>query len=209
MPRVAVIILVWNGMKFLKELLFSLQRMQQPAGGVSFLFVDNASTEGSAEYVRAHFPEAIIIENKENKGFAGGNNVGLEHPAAQAAEYVALLNQDTVVVENWLTELVAALDARADAASAQSLLLYEQERDKINSAGNEIHFLGFGFSRHNGKSVSVISTEAQRSGEISPSFEEGSLGAARDAEFFSYSLLSQEKFVNLDKQLKKPHFYAA
>ena len=67
MPRVAVIILVWNGMKFLKELLFSLQRMQQPAGGVSFLFVDNASTEGSAEYVRAHFPEAIIIENKENK----------------------------------------------------------------------------------------------------------------------------------------------
>jgi GT2 family glycosyltransferase len=98
----------------------------------------------------------------------------------QAVEYVALLNHDTVVDENWLAELVHALDAHQNAASAQSLLLYKQDKQKINSAGNEIHFLGFGYSHGNGNPRFVISTEAQRSGEIPHALKKGSLDTARD-----------------------------
>lgn len=178
MPRVAVIILMWNSEKHLPGLLFSLKKTTMPEGGVSFLFVDNASTDGSAECVWKNFPEAIVIKNEHNLGFAGGNNVGVRHPSVGAAEYIALLNHDTVVDAHWLVELVRALGAHTRAASAQSLLLYEQEREKINSAGNEIHFLGFGYSRYNGKPISVISSEQRES--RNPSMRKGSLDTARD-----------------------------
>src|SRR3989338_64157 len=151
MPRVAVIIVVYNSAQFLPELFASLKAMQHPAGGAQFIFVDNASADRSPELVREAMPDAVVIYKKENRGFSAGVNAGIGHPLAQGAEFIALLNPDTLVDERWLTELVKAMDEHLQAASAQSLLLYGQDHDKINSMGNSIHFLGFGFSKGNGK----------------------------------------------------------
>ena len=86
-------------------------------------------------------------------------NAGIKHPLAQGAEFIALLNPDTIVHPDWLTALVKALEGQHAAASAQSLLLYAQDREKTNSAGNNIHFLGFGYSQGNGQYRSIILNE--------------------------------------------------
>lgn len=150
MSRVAVIIVTYNSAQFLPELIVSLKAMQHPAGGVQFIFVDNASADHSPELVREAMPDAALVREKENKGYSAGVNAGIRHPLARGAEFIALLNPDTIVDERWLTELVKAMHVRPQAASAQSLLLYAQDREKVNSMGNSIHFLGFGFSNKNG-----------------------------------------------------------
>ena len=159
MPRVAVIIVTYNSAQFLPELFASLKAMQYPAGGAQFIFVDNASADRSPELVREAMLDAVVIYKKENRGFSAGVNAGIKHPLAQGAEFIALLNPDTIVHPDWLTALVKALEGQHAAASAQSLLLYAQDREKTNSAGNNIHFLGFGYSQGNGQYRSVILNE--------------------------------------------------
>ncbi len=150
MSRVAVIIVTFNSAQFLPELFPSLKAMQHPAGGVQFIFVDNASVDRSPELVRESMPDAALVREKENRGFSAGVNAGIGHPLAQGAEFIALLNPDTVVHPDWLAALVEALEVQHKATSAQSLILYAQDREKINSMGNKIHFLGFGYSAGNG-----------------------------------------------------------
>src|SRR5688572_13233203 len=105
MPKVSVIIVNFNGRHLLGELFESLARQTRPADEI--IMVDNASADGSLEYVRESFPWVKVIASKTNVGFAQGNNIGLE--IAQG-EYVAVLNNDTVVEERWLEELIQALD---------------------------------------------------------------------------------------------------
>ena len=74
------------------------------------MFVDNASTDGSVEYLRRLVKDHdnfTLIENKENKGFAGGNNQGVE---AASGEYVMLLNNDVLVSNNWLSRMVNSIE---------------------------------------------------------------------------------------------------
>ena len=76
--------------------------------GIKFevIVVDNASEDGSADYIAAHFPHARLLRNTTNLGFAGGCNVGLHH--AHGSSFV-LLNQDTEAQPNWLSQLITPL----------------------------------------------------------------------------------------------------
>jgi GT2 family glycosyltransferase len=98
--RVAVIVLVWNGGKFLDACLQSL--LKQADGDSEVIVVDNASTDNSISVANAYLPRIKLIQNPVNLGFAGGNNVGIR---ATTAEMVVLLNQDTVVQPGWLSAL--------------------------------------------------------------------------------------------------------
>lgn len=151
MPRVALIIVTYHSEKFLTALLFSLKAMREPDDGVAYIFVDNASYDGTVDHILRAFPQGIVIANKENHGFSVAVNQGINHPVARDAEYIALLNPDTAVDPAWLTELVDALDRDVAPSSAQSLLLQGEDRTVINSLGNKIHFLGFGFTHGNGE----------------------------------------------------------
>jgi len=71
------------------------------------LIVDNGSTDGSLGVIKAVFPVAEVIANKDNLGFARANNIGIEHALQQGADYILLLNNDTLVDKRLLTELVA------------------------------------------------------------------------------------------------------
>jgi len=160
--------------KFLKALLFSLHRMKEPEGGVSYIFVDNASSDGTADYIAEHFSRAIIIREQNNLGFSAANNHGIRHEAARDAEYIALLNPDTVVTEDWLINILPVFDTERSIASAQPLLLYGQDKEKINSAGNKIHFLGFGFTDGNGVRWTSPSPPSQGGdNRLSPPYEGG------------------------------------
>lgn len=121
-PTLSIIILNWNGCDLLRDCLRSVQdnvRMFQPADVETFV-VDNASTDGSVEMVRAAFREVRLIVNAENLGFARANNVGI---VASRGRYALLLNNDTVVPTGALAGLVAFMEAHPDAGAVGPQLL--------------------------------------------------------------------------------------
>ncbi len=103
-PLVYIIILTYNGNKWIDGCLNSVLSTNYPNFRV--LVIDNASKDGSADYVASKYSHLTLIRNKKNLGFAEGNNIGMRYAFKNGAEYVVLLNQDTKVDPNWLTELV-------------------------------------------------------------------------------------------------------
>ncbi len=101
--KASVIILVWNGMAYLEACLNAVLAQDYPDFEV--IVVDNASTDGSADFVAARYPQVRLIRNARNLGFAAGNNVGLR---AATGDILVLLNQDTEVRPGWLAALAAA-----------------------------------------------------------------------------------------------------
>lgn len=110
MRSIFVIIANWNGKADTIECLKSLEKAT--AGkGVATLVVDNGSTDGSAEEISKSFPNIITLENKRNLGFTGGNNVGINYALKQNGNYILLLNNDTIVSEDFLAELLKVADS--------------------------------------------------------------------------------------------------
>src|SRR5690606_16354 len=102
-PRVAVLVLNWNGKELLGSCLPPLLAQDYP--NYEITVVDNGSTDGSVDYLAADFPGVRILENGDNLGFAGGLNAGMRQTAG---ELLVLLNNDVIVLGNdWLRQLVA------------------------------------------------------------------------------------------------------
>jgi GT2 family glycosyltransferase len=95
----------WNGRRYLPRCLTALRAQTVP---LRLVVVDNASTDGSAEYLRAEHPDVELLELRENRGYAGGANAGLQ---ASTAEYVIILNPDIVLAPNHLEVARARLEA--------------------------------------------------------------------------------------------------
>lgn len=118
MSTISVVIVSYNTREDLRLCLEALRQSTLPAG---VIVVDNASTDGSAEMVRHHFPEVILIEPGRNTWFCGGNNIGV---AAASGDYALLLNPDTIPPPDALAVLVDFLDAHPDYAGATLQLRY-------------------------------------------------------------------------------------
>ena len=103
-PLVSLIIVNFNGIRFLPGLLRSLMQLDYPR--YEIIFVDNASSDASVDYVAEHFPSVRIVKSSKNLGFAGGNNLGMQ---AANGDLIGLINNDTEVDSKSLRELVAAL----------------------------------------------------------------------------------------------------
>jgi len=103
-PSVFIIVLNYNGRKYLKDCLSSL--VSQTYENYSVIVCDNASTDDSIEYVKRNFPSTIIIQNKENLGFAKGNNVAIKFALKQGADYIFLLNNDTISEKDLIERLI-------------------------------------------------------------------------------------------------------
>lgn len=140
MKRVAIVLLNYNGRQHLEKCLPSLKR--QTYKDFYVIFVDNASTDDSVEYVKRNFPEARIIVNKRNLGFAEGNNVGIRQALSDSeVKYVVTLNNDTELKNDWLEQLVAAAEHDSRVGACASKLLYFDQRNIIDSAG-DFYFTG-------------------------------------------------------------------
>lgn len=101
---VYIIILNYNGRAWLEPCLESVRGTKY--GNYTVLLVDNDSTDDSLDLVRRGFPEVVIIANESNLGFSEGNNRGMRRAIAEGAEYVVLLNPDTIVEPDWLSRLI-------------------------------------------------------------------------------------------------------
>ncbi|MEM3871081.1 MAG: glycosyltransferase family 2 protein [Nitrososphaeria archaeon] len=149
---VSVIILNYNGLRnlgnILKECIESVLNTDYP--NFEVLFVDNASTDGSVDFIKKKFgwdARLKIIQNERNFGFAEGNNIGMKKAKG---EYIVLLNNDTKVDSQWLKELVKALQA-PEIGAAQSKILQLQNPNLLDCAGGFIDYIGLSYSRGYGE----------------------------------------------------------
>ena len=111
MNRVLVIVVTYNGMKWLDRCLGSVE-------GADVFVVDNDSTDGSADYIQGHFPQVKLIRSAENHGFSKANNLGFEYALKKGYDYVYLLNQDAWLEAGALETLVAAADSHLNMLSS-------------------------------------------------------------------------------------------
>jgi GT2 family glycosyltransferase len=132
-PNVTSVVLSWNGRDDTLACLDSLANLNWPRHSV--VVVDNGSTDGTAEAVREHHPGATFIDTGRNLGFAEGNNVGLRAALDGPADYLLLLNNDTVVAPDLLERLVHEAERRPDAGAVCPIIYYLDAPDRIWYAG--------------------------------------------------------------------------
>jgi GT2 family glycosyltransferase len=133
LPLVYVVILTWNHLEDTLACLETVQRLTYPC--YRLLVVDNASTDGTPAVITARFPMVEVIVNAANLGFAGGNNVGLRRALEAGADYVQLLNNDTLVAPDMLDELLAAALADDRAGILSPKVYYADPPDCLWYAG--------------------------------------------------------------------------
>ena len=131
--NIFVIILNWNGLADTLECLESLSAIDYPLFEV--VVVDNGSHDDSCQVIRSRFPKVHLLENRENLGFAEGNNVGIRYAIKQGAEYLFLLNNDTSVDPKVLTELMRASNSYGDVGVFGPIIYYHADPDRIWCAG--------------------------------------------------------------------------
>jgi GT2 family glycosyltransferase len=148
-PLVSIIILSYNGVKYLGNCLKSVLATDYP--NYEVILVDNASTDGSLtliEYLFKHEPRLTIIRNTKNVGFSEGNNIGIRKAKGR---YIVFLNNDTEVKPDWLIELVRTMEKDRSIGAAQSKLLQLADRRRIDSVGDSIDYFGATYMRGNGE----------------------------------------------------------
>lgn len=130
-PRLSVVIPNWNGKRYLGPCLDSLRAQTQP--DIEIIVVDNASTDGSQQFVRAGYAEMRLIELPQNQGFTGACNRGMREAAG---EFVALLNNDTEVARDWTAQVIKALDDKPAAGIIACKMLLHDQRERLHTAGD-------------------------------------------------------------------------
>jgi GT2 family glycosyltransferase len=143
---VSVIIVNWNGEKYLPNCLEALRKQVVKPDFIHV--VDNGSSDCSVEILQSRYPEVQMIQLDENLGFAIGNNIALK---TVSTEFVALLNNDAIPHPLWLTELLKALEEHPEAGFAASKMLYYNKPGAIDRAGDVYTRAGTGLLRGRGK----------------------------------------------------------
>jgi GT2 family glycosyltransferase len=128
--KIAVVILNWNGKKFLEKFLPSvIERSRKDA---EIIIADNASSDGSIEYLKKYHPEIRIIRLEKNYGFATGYNLALKKVSA---DYYILLNSDIEVTDNWIMPVIRVLEKDPLIAACQPKIRSYHEPEKFEYAG--------------------------------------------------------------------------
>ncbi len=144
-PTVAVVILSWNGKKFLEQFIPPLLKTTYP--NATFHVADNASTDDSVQFIESNFPSVKIIRIEKNKGFAEGYNIALNQVQA---DYCVLLNQDVEVTPGWIEPVIALMEKEKRIAACQPKLLAFHNKELFEYAGAAGGFLdkhGYSFCR--------------------------------------------------------------
>jgi GT2 family glycosyltransferase len=128
--KLAIVILNWNGQKYLAQFLPVL--IQYAPSYSEIIIADNNSTDNSVEFIETNFPSIRIIRNNENGGFSKGYNDALRQIEA---EYYCLLNSDVEVTENWVEPIINLLDNHPEVAVVQPKLLSFSNKEQFEYAG--------------------------------------------------------------------------
>lgn len=131
-----IIILNWNGLQDTLECLESVSNLDYQ--NYSVVLVDNASTDNSVQTIKHTYPNVTLIENKENLGFTGGNNIAMHYAMDHLADYVWLLNNDVIVEPDTLSKLVTEAEKSPDIGLVSPVIYYYDEPEQIQFCGSYI-----------------------------------------------------------------------
>lgn len=145
--KIYIIVLNWNGYNDTVECIESVKKIHYP--DYKLIIVDNGSEDESEEKLRALYPELKLIQTGMNLGFTGGNNAGISYALDQAADFVVLLNNDTIVDKNFIDELVNASEANPDGGIFSSKMYFYDRPDVLWFAGATYSTIT-GWSKHIG-----------------------------------------------------------
>jgi len=129
-PKVAIVILNWNGLKYLRRFLPSVLSSVYP--NLEIIVGDNGSTDGSVDFIKKEYPAVGIIQNDQNYGFTGGYNKVLEKVDA---DYYILLNSDVEVSPGWIAPVIALMESDPTIAAAAPKILAFNQKDHFEHAG--------------------------------------------------------------------------
>jgi GT2 family glycosyltransferase len=149
-PKVSVIILNWNQKDLTLACLASLKECRYP--NYEIILVDNASEDQSVPAIRKNFPAVQIIENKRNLGVAGGRNVGIKYIQQRDSDYLLLLDNDTTVHKDFLTEMVKVGENDKKTGILTGKIYFHSYQNKIWAAGGSVnlyrcHFAAIGYNQ--------------------------------------------------------------
>ena len=138
-PKVAVVILNWNGYEHTRECLRSLEQISYANHEV--IVVDNGSTDGSAERLQDGFPWCRFVRNRRNLGFAAGCNTGIRYALRRKAEHVLLLNNDAVLTRDALEPAVQAMERDSSIGLIGGKIYYKNRPRVFWYAGGTVNLL--------------------------------------------------------------------
>lgn len=144
-PLVSIVILNWNGQKYLEQFLPYV--MASTYANFRVVVADNASTDDSIPFLQSYYPLIKILELKENYGFARGYNEALKNVEG---DYYVLLNSDVEVMPSWIEPVVAMMESNRTIGACQPKLLQQQNRgyfEYSGACGGWLDRLGYPFAR--------------------------------------------------------------
>lgn len=147
--KVTIVIPNYNGKHFMEPCLSSLSK--QTYKNFHILVVDNASSDGSIEYMEENYPDIELIKLQKNYGFSKAVNIGIQH---SRTPYVILLNNDTTVDTRYVEEMIKAIEKSPKIFSVSSKMIQMYHPELIDSAGDLYTLLGWGVCRGCGRPVS-------------------------------------------------------
>jgi GT2 family glycosyltransferase len=140
--RASIVIVNYNGGDEILECLDSVFKHLEP--GVEVILVDNLSADGSPEAIKTRFPNVLLIQAGENRGFGAGCNLGVSRARGK---YVVFLNPDTIVREGWLGPLLEQLQRDGSVGLVTSRIVLADHPGTINTCGNTVHLTGLTLCR--------------------------------------------------------------
>ncbi|MFA5854112.1 MAG: glycosyltransferase family 2 protein [Patescibacteria group bacterium] len=168
--RTAIIVVSWNHGRFLADCFRAVEEAGITPGSATLMIVDNNSPDGSGDFIarellspdqkttKGGFP-CVFFKNADNLGFSGGNNQAMRKALAEGYEYAYLLNPDTEAQPGFLDDAIRVMESDKAIGIVQSFLRLHPHVEQVNSYGNEIHFLGFGYA--GGESMPVTDASVQ------------------------------------------------
>lgn len=159
MPKVSVVILNWNGKKFLQTCLSSLGKLKYPS--VEIIVVDNNSSDDSVSYIKKNFPRVSVIASRTNNGFAKGNNIGAKRASGK---YLLFLNNDTKVTPDFLAPMVDACERDAAIGCIQPEMRVMKTPELLDEAG--AYLTPSGFLYHYGYRKKYTKAEYRNTREV-------------------------------------------
>jgi len=147
-PKIAIVILNWNGYGDTSECIISLQKTTYY--NYQIVVVDNGSIQDDYLLLKKNFPEIEVVRSESNLGFTGGNNLGIAYAMKMHPDYFLLLNNDTIVEPNFIQPLLDVFENEKIAGIVAPQINYFYEPEKIWTAGGKISRLkGSGFDYSN------------------------------------------------------------
>jgi len=137
-PRVAIVVLNYNGLELTEACLSSLQAMSYPAWWA--IVVDNGSVRDEAAMLRERFGEPFdIVRSDTSLGFCGGNNLGMRRALEDDCDYILWLNNDTTVEPDFLAGLVALMEADPGVGVANPKILRHDDPTRVDAMGGDLN----------------------------------------------------------------------